>query len=474
MILFAGVFNWILEVPGYRLIHHALLTLYMGSYVGVFGFFFNFIFRRWNPVAASLAAPFLWVSLEFIRSNLSFLSLPWALLAHSQYQYSSVIQISSLTGTYSISFFIVMVNACLALAILALRTRLRPGGALNDFVYSKEELFFVMLTTVAAGVLVLSYGLLVLSKPVEGKELRVSVVQGNIEQGRKWDPGYAEFIMKTYAGLTQKASEQNPGLIVWPETATPASINQDITVRYAVRSIAKKVSAPILLGSAIDQKTVRRSQRRRAFTNSAYLINPEEPGRIQQHDKVRLFPFGEYIPMRGVVPWHLIDIPDMGSYVPGKEFTVFSLGDVRFGVIICWENIFPDLTREFVRNGAQFIVNIANEAWFGKTASPRQFLSISVFRAVENRVFMVRCVNTGISCFIDPYGRILDRVTDETGQDLSVRGVLTGIVVSLDSRTFYTQYGDWFCWFSVGGSIVFLVTAFVKSRLRNRQESLGS
>jgi apolipoprotein N-acyltransferase len=154
-----------------------------------------------------------------------------------------------------------------------------------------------------------------------------------------------------------------------------------------------------------------------------------------------------------------------GNYLSGKEHTIFKLLDFRFGVTICWENLFPDLVRKFVGRGAQFIVNITNEARFGKTAAPHQLASISVFRAVENGIFVIRCANTGVSCIIDPYGRMVDRVKDIKGHDIFVRGVLEGQIVPLESRTIYTRYGDILVWISFLVSMGVLTIALFR---RNR------
>jgi apolipoprotein N-acyltransferase len=186
----------------------------------------------------------------------------------------------------------------------------------------------------------------------------------------------------------------------------------------------------------------------------------------QRYDKIRLFPFGEYLPFKKTIAWALINVRESGNYIPGKEFTVFELPTLRFGVTICWENIFPDLFRQFVRRGAQFMVNITNEARFGKTAAPYQLASISVFRAVENRVFVIRCANTGVSCIIDPYGRIVDRVKDQQGQDIFIRGVISGWVIPLESKTIYTRCGDGFVWVAIFGSVLFLSVSSVKTQGR--------
>ena len=158
---------------------------------------------------------------------------------------------------------------------------------------------------------------------------------------------------------------------------------------------------------------------------------------------------------------------EFGSYIPGTEYKLFEMDGERFATTICWENLFPDLVRQFVKKGARFIVNITNEAWFGETAAPEQFLSMNVFRAVENGVYVVRCANTGISCFIDPCGRVVDRVKNEEGKDVFVSGFLTGEVVPLSPNTFYTRYGDWFPWLCIIVSAGFILAAIFPKREKN-------
>jgi apolipoprotein N-acyltransferase len=168
--------------------------------------------------------------------------------------------------------------------------------------------------------------------------------------------------------------------------------------------------------------------------------------------------------MENRIPWSWINVPKMPGFSPGKTFTLFQGPGFRFGVTICWEILFPEMIREFVKNGAQFMVNITNEAWFGETVGPYHILTASVFRAVENRVYVVRCANTGISCFINPYGRVVDRVKDDKGQDIFVRGVLTETVIPMESKTKYTQYGDWLVWISFGVSLLFISVALFRRK----------
>ncbi len=458
MIFFVGIFSWILEVPGYTFLHHGILDVYLSSYFGLFGLAFSLICRRRGMPTALFAAPFLWVSFEYIRSNLSFLALPWGLLAHSQYQNPLIIQIASLTGTYGITFLIVTVNSAIAAMAYALLGRQKKD--------KEEGLGGTKLVVVTAAIFLvfsLIYGYLNTSKHIEGKEIKISVVQGNIEQKNKWDRKYARFIMKTYADLTREVSRDKPAMIVWPETATPRAINMDIRLSREVRGIANAAGTYLLLGSSQPQKFKVGDSKSIKYFNSAFLIPPEaKKTKNQRYDKILLFPFGEYLPYKEIIPWSSINVPEVGGYVTGKEFTVFEHPEFRFGVTICWENMFPDLVRQFVKAGAQLMINITNEAWFGKTAAPYQFLSMNIFRAVENRLFVIRCTNTGISCFIDPCGRVLGRVQNN-GEDIFVRGYLTKEITISREKTLYTLYGDWFAYACMIVSFGFILLAIIRA-----------
>ena len=465
MLFFMGIFRWILVIPGYTIFHHALLALYLGSYFGCFGLLFGFLSRRWGRTQAMFAAPFIWTALEFLRSNFSFLALPWCLLAHSQFQYPVIIQITSVAGTYSISFLIVLVNS--AIAALLLGTRSRAFSLTYEeerTTISARETITLVSIAFLSFVSTVTYGYFVLPDRIEGNRVKISMVQGNVEQFKKWDPFFALEIRKIYMDLTKKVSNDQPKLVIWPETATPGSITTDPIFYRQLIDMTKRTGIPLLLGSAHNQKLSRSKERNRDSYNSAFLLGGNSPRRIQRYYKMQLFPFGEYTPYKEIIPWSLINVPVRGNYIPGKEYRIFEHPDFRFGVTICWENVFTELVREFVKSGAECIVNLTNEAHFGNTAAPHQLLAISVFRAVENRVFVVRCANTGVSCIIDPYGRIVDRVKDDKGRDTFIRGTLTGCIVPMQSKTLFTEYGNVLAWICVFGSMGFLFTAVLKRK----------
>ncbi len=461
VVFYTGIFWWMFDLPKYRVLHHAVLGIYLTPLMGFFGLAFCVIARRLGSSPALLAAPFIWISLEYLRSNFAFLSLPWGLLAHSQYQHPLLIQIAGITGVYGISFLIVLVNSAL-MAILYPSGFIfykRPQTANHNL--TKRGRVAVAGTAFLLLLLSISFGYFKTHKVIPGEEVKVSLIQGNIEQSKKWDPKYASTIMKTYADLTQEASKEKPMLIVWPETATPRSITEDYGLYSQVKKIASQAGSSLLLGSSELQKYNKSDISDRKYFNSAFLINSKPiRKKVQRYDKIYLLPFGEYLPYKEKIPWSYIRIPDVGNYLPGQEFTIFSLDDYRFGVTICWENIFPQPVRNLTQNGAQFIVNITNEAWFGKTAAPYQFLSMSVFRAVENSRYIVRCGNTGISCIIDSCGRIVSRLKDHNGRELFIRGVLTGSVSLSKSVTFYTKFGDMIVYVSLFASFFLLIFSF--------------
>ena len=463
VVFYTGFFIWIFDLSKYNLLHHAILWVYLGPLTGLFGIALSYTAKRRGQAAALLAAPFFWVIVEYVRSNLSFLALPWALLAHTQYQHPVIIQIASVFGTYGVSFLIVLVNSAVTAIVIAVANRVK---FLKPPFYQSLSNRGLGVILGAAGVcvaLALVYGYMIVNQTVAGTPIKLAVVQGNIEQNKKWDRNYYKFIMQTYRNLTLSAASKRPTMIVWPETATPGSISRHLGMYHQLKLIATEADAYLLFGSAQGAKFAKKETDKSKYVNSAFLIPPgKKKEKTQRYDKIRLLPFGEYLPHKETIPWSYLKVPDVGNYIPGNEYTVFDHPKFRFSVTICWENLFPGHVREFVKNGAQFIINLTNEAWFGKTAAPYQFLSMSVFRAVENRIYIVRCANTGVSCIIDSNGRILDRVKDENGKDIFIRGILSGEVATREAQTIYTHYGDWFAWFSAISAFAFILFALIR------------
>ncbi|MBW1777869.1 MAG: apolipoprotein N-acyltransferase [Deltaproteobacteria bacterium] len=325
-----GIFNWILELWYYRWYHHLLLAVYFGFYFAVFGGVVAFLSKRLGAITALWAAPFLWVTLEYLRSNFFFLALPWGLLAHTQYRYPVVIQMVSIFGTYGLSFLIVFFNAALSIGILFYL----KGGRAKQYTTASSKGGPNIVCLIAAGLYIfwmLGFGIREIWQPTPGKAFEISLIQANIPQSKKWDPEYADEIMKAYSDLTRKASRTRPDLIVWPETATPGAITRDGALFDRVTALVQKTGTPLLVGSAEFQKFQKAEAVETRLTNSAFLLNPsKEEVNLQRYDKIRLFPFGEYLPYKETLPWNWIRVSSLSQYAPGTEHTVFQLPPHRF------------------------------------------------------------------------------------------------------------------------------------------------
>jgi apolipoprotein N-acyltransferase len=271
----------------------------------------------------------------------------------------------------------------------------------------------------------------------------VALVQGNVAQDHKWDPAFQDDTTARYRELTLAAAGERPALIVWPETATPFFFQEPGRYRQDLLALAREANAWVLFGSPAFRRAAHGGFDE---LNRAYLVSPAGL-EVDSYDKIQLVPFGEYVPFRRV--FFFVDqiVHAIGTIVPGVVPTVFEMPGARFGVLICYEGIFPGLTREFVAGGADFLVNVTNDAWYGRTSAPRQHLAHATLRAVENRVPLVRAANTGISAVIDPDGRI------------RWEGPLFEALWHADHiawpgvRTFYAEHGDVFVYACVFASL---------------------
>jgi apolipoprotein N-acyltransferase len=266
--------------------------------------------------------------------------------------------------------------------------------------------------------------------------LTVALLQGNIEQHMKWNPVFQKLVLRKYRELTLTAAQSKPQLIVWPETALPFYYNQHAVGTKFVNDLARQTQTPILFGSPHKENRDGRT----IHYNSAYLVS--ETGDTQKrYDKIHLVPFGEFVPFRKLLFFVEKMVEMIGDFGRGEEATVFDVAGYRAGVSICYEMIFPDLIRQAVKNGANFLVNITNDAWFGKSPASYQHMSMGALRAVENRVPIVRAANTGVSGTIDASGAL----RDET--ELFVEAAqITQITPRQGGLTFYSSYGDVFSW----------------------------
>jgi len=252
----------------------------------------------------------------------------------------------------------------------------------------------------------------------------------------KWNPVYQNFVINKYCDLTLKAAEKKPDLILWPETATPFYFDENQSETDSMRDLAREIKIPILFGSPHREKI----KDEIIYFNSAYLLS-ESGETLGRYDKIHLVPFGEFVPFRKILFFIEKLVVMIGDFGRGTEATVMQTAGNQVGISICYEMIFPDLIRQAVKNGANFLVNITNDAWFGKSPASYQHRSMGALRAVENRVSIVRAANTGISGTIEATGKL----RDET-QLFTEEFRVTQITPATGGKTFYSLNGDIFSW----------------------------
>jgi apolipoprotein N-acyltransferase len=456
-VLYILYMNWLNVVATFTGAAFFMMALYAGFFFGLFGILYTFITMR-TKFPKVIVAPVLWVVIEYVRSNLFFLAIPLGLLAHSQYEEIPLIQIASFTSVYGITFIVVLVNAALTESIIYTVNRIRSINGKQQA--SPLPAVFSMTGAFLTVSLIYFWGYHQVQDTGNKTKmlLSVSLIQGNIPQHEKWNPQFRQKVMQQYSKLTMQASKENPDLIIWPETAIPGYLADEQSLALYVKNLSRTINTPLLVGSSSFAKMEKGGWKFRQDKNCAFLID-EQGNIINSYTKMRLLPFGEYLPLAGKFSWPRWLVPEYGSFIPGTTPTVFETRHGKFGVVICWENLFPDLFRTFVIRGSEFMVNLTNEAWFKKTVASELFLKMSVFRAVENRVTLLRCANTGISSLIDPFGRIKDRIRDAHGNDIMVEGTLTIRVPESKGQTFYTRNGDAFAVFcSLIGGFIFLLS----------------
>jgi apolipoprotein N-acyltransferase len=430
--------------------------VFLSLYYLAFGAAVRALRSRWR-VGFIWIVPICWVALEYVRSFVLG-GFSWYYLGHSQYQNLATIQVADLAGVYGISFVLCMANGAIADVVLGWRS----AQAL------KEKLVKVAPSVLVTGLAVAGmwgYGTFRLRQyePIVGP--KISTIQGSIPQSIKNDPGSAQDVLGQYLRLSEGAVHQGAAMLVWPETMVPGFLNLALEDRWhiniqelndaarqgmeALKDLAQHARMRLLVGGQ-SLGIVREKKDGDADVtrfNSAYYIDAryleEQRKFLGRYDKIELVPFGEYTPLKKYFPFLAKMVPYEVGFSPGREVNIFDLNGAKFGVLICYEDTIPRLVRRFRANGAQFLVNISNDGWFEGSSELDEHLAICAFRAVENRVGIVRSVNTGISAFISPTGRIEDVVKDKNGRRKQIEGVLTRNV-RLDRReTLYTRYGDW-------------------------------
>ncbi|MBO0696201.1 MAG: apolipoprotein N-acyltransferase, partial [Verrucomicrobia bacterium] len=463
---FWTTFSWLTTVT---VLGWFVLQFYMAIYFGLWGWFCGLLQPRekrrtrgstkwdrmlaqasgtapasrspWTKSTNNLLLAFLvaaaWVTQEWLRGWV-FSGFGWNGLGIALHDKWPLIQIAEFTGVAGLSFMVAFANVIVVATacrlVLEARTRtVRPH--------------FDLTLTLTAIVGVLTFGLRATQVSRPTKPLRVAAVQSNVPQNQKFDPQFTRKIFDQFRRLSEIAlrSSPPPDLLIWPESSMPGPVLADRESYQFVMDLAASAESDILLGSIDEQNG--------DVFNAALLIS-EGSERMQVYRKLHLVPFGEFVPGRHRVPLLARIVGDQvpGDFKPGNEHTVFELtnGDIKVAPLICFEDTIGELTRRFVlpsetSPGANLLVDITNDGWFLRSAGSHQHLANAIFRCVENRRPMVRAANTGVTCFVNEFGRITQKLQDETGSTFT-EGVLTGeIKVPTEHElTFYTRHGEWF------------------------------
>ncbi len=414
-----GGLAWYLSIPALL-----LLALYMGLYFSLFAALAQVILNSFPAIAALWLLPSLWVGLDWLRSVL-FTGFPWMDLGYALYKMPNAIQIADLLGHHGVTFLIVLINTLLFLLV-----RIRPSG---------RNLLFLL---VPAGLVIGGAGLYSQQRFAEVREqtsaaaapqISIGVVQGNIDQSVKWSPSQQATTVATYLDLSESLmNARPPALIVWPETALPFyPLTNDnmgpLRKLVAGRELALLTGAPWY--EVLDRKT-----QNVLFFNSALLLQPDGQFHGKYH-KSHLVPFGEYVPLKQFLPFIAPLVEAAGNFSTGTIERPLAWKDARAGILICFESVFPELSRQWVKAGANLLINLTNDAWYGKSSAPYHSLAMAVLRAVETRRSLVRSANTGVSAFISPTGTI------DLQSEIFVPFAAARAVTLMQGETFWVRYG---------------------------------
>lgn len=393
----------------------AILWAYLAMFVALWAATTTVSRRLYGPDGLWIA-PAAWVATEWLRGVI-LSGFPWALLGYSQADVTPIAQLASVGGVYMLSALLVFV----AVAVVRIRASAGRARRLNAAV-----LVIVVAAASAWGALRVRGADLM----HDGTPVTVALAQGNIPQTLKWEPGQAPAILQTYLDLTRQARDRGASVILWPESATPFFFEEERAGRDRILAAARDLKVWMLFGSdQIDWTPPRR------YFNAAFLVSPDGAV-VDVYRKVRLVPFGEYVPLKQLLFFVAPLVDSVADFSPGTGVVPLRIGDHVITTAICYEVVYPHLGRDAILAGSELLTTITNDAWYGTTSAPYQHFEQARLRAVEQGRWLARAANTGISGVIDPYGRVVAR------SSLFERTVLVEQVRLRTAPTIYATIGD--------------------------------
>ncbi len=444
-VAFAGTLYWLVETmttfgglaTPVAVFAAALLVAYLALFPAIFALLTSRFRARFGSVGL-LLAPAAWVTGELGRQYV-WDGFPWTLLGYSQVTVLPIAQLASAVGVYGLSALLAL-TATAAAHALAARGRSR---------------WIVAASTAALVAVIAVWGSARLRASTllsHGDAVRVAVLQGNVAQDEKWDPAMRGEITDRYLTMTQQALADRATFIMWPESSTPVPFEQDIVAGAAIRRIAVESGATLLVGSdqvepikavlppegGSHKATVRNY-------NAAFLVKPDGTvGAVYR--KMHLVPFGEYVPLQSLLFFAgpiVGAVADFSPFTRGTDPVLLPVGSHIASTAICYEVIYPDLIRRFVRDGSELLTTITNDAWYGRSSAAYQHWDQAAMRSIEEGRYLARAANTGISGFVDPYGRVIAKTS------LFEPAVVVRDIRFLKDRTIYNRIGDLVAWLSL-------------------------
>jgi apolipoprotein N-acyltransferase len=410
----------------------ALLIGYLSLFPALFALCLGWL-RSSLGLRALALAPAAWVTSELGRTYF-WSGFPWLLLGYSQTTVLPIAQVASVVGVFGMSALVAAASSAIAFFAVS-RSRVSIAG---------------LLVTAVALVGIAMWGNHRLQNGVlteTGPSVRVALIQGNIPQDEKWDPARAHAILNTYLSMTREAAAKGAQLVIWPESSTPFPFQDDRVGGEAIRALVRETGIELLLGSdQINHQT-------KEYYNAAFLVRRDgSVGAVYQ--KMHLVPFGEFVPLQDLLFFVGPLVEAAGAFTAGEEMVMLPTRHGPISTAICYEIVFPGLVRESVLKGSQLLTTITNDAWYGRSSAPFQHFLQASMRAIEQGRYLARAANTGISGFVDPYGRVVQH-----------SGIFEGAVMVRDVRmlqvpTIYGRIGDLFAY--VCAALTFAALLFLR------------
>lgn len=392
----------------------ALLVAYLSLFPALFTLCLGWLAAKYGR-RAILLAPAIWVTTELGRTYF-WSGFPWLLLGYSQTTVLPIAQFASVVGVFGLSALVALVSTAIAYVVVS-----RCAESI--------------ITAAVSGALIIGISVWgsqrLEARPLSdgGRAVRVAVIQGNIPQEQKWDAAHASGILNTYLSLTRDAAAKGAKLVIWPESSTPFPFLDDLAGGDRIRALVRETRIELLLGSdMVDHRT-------KSYYNAAFLVR--DNGDVAAiYQKMHLVPFGEFVPLQELLFFVGPLVQQVGGFTPGGEMVLLPTRDGPISTAICYEIVFPRLVGESITRGSELLTTITNDAWYGRSSAPYQHFLQASMRAIEQGRFLARAANTGISGFVDPYGRVVEQSA------IFERGVLVADLQMLQARTIYGRIGD--------------------------------